>query len=77
MALTFLIFDVELALLWPILPRCVGWLGEGRGLAVFVEVAVFAGTLALGLLWVGRAGGFVWDRTVEGEPERGTGGGHG
>ena len=64
-ALTFLVFDVELALLWPILPRCLGWIGEGKGWLVFTEVAVFALTLALGLAWVARSGGFVWDRTVE------------
>src|SRR5215471_1669186 len=28
-ALTFLVFDVELALLWPILPRCLAWIGAG------------------------------------------------
>lgn len=71
-ALTFLVFDVELALLWPILPRCLEWVGAGRGGAVFAEIAVFAGTLALGLVWVARAGGFVWDRTVEGAPARRT-----
>jgi len=66
-ALAFLVFDVELALLWPILPRCLHWLGEGKGWLVFTEIAVFAGTLALGLAWVARQGGFVWDRSVEGE----------
>src|SRR5688572_31451465 len=42
-ALTFLVFDVELALLWPILPRCLEWVGAGRGGMVFAEIAVFAG----------------------------------
>ena len=65
-ALTFLVFDVELALLWPILPRCMTWIGAGRGSVVFTEIGVFAGTLALGLAWVARVGGFVWDRNVEG-----------
>ena len=64
-ALAFLVFDVELALLWPILPRCLTWLGQGDGWLVFTEIAVFAGTLALGLLWVANQGGFQWDRTVE------------
>lgn len=64
-ALAFLVFDVELALLWPILPRCLEWLGRGQGWTVFAEIVVFAGTLALGLCWVARQGGFAWDRTVE------------
>jgi len=62
-ALAFLVFDAELALLWPILPRCVDWLGAGRGTLVFVEVIAFVGTLAVGLFWVAAAGGFVWDRS--------------
>jgi len=70
-ALTFLVFDVELALLWPILPRCLAWTGQGRGLVVFGEIAAFAGTLALGLCWVARMGGFQWDRSVEGDPPGG------
>ena len=64
-ALTFLIFDVELALLWPILPRCLDWVGNGQALAAFIEITAFAGTLAIGLAWVAAGGGFVWDRKVE------------
>ena len=63
-ALTFLIFDVELALLWPILPRCLAWVGHGHALAAFIEITAFAGTLAIGLAWVAAGGGFVWDRKV-------------
>ena len=67
-ALTFLIFDVELALLWPILPRCLAWTGAGQGWRVFAEIGAFAAVLALGLAWVARMGGFVWDRTLADEP---------
>lgn len=65
-ALTFLIFDVELALLWPILPRCLDWIAAGHGgaLTAFIEISAFAGTLAVGLAWVAAGGGFVWDRRV-------------
>ncbi len=66
-ALTFLIFDVELALLWPILPRCLDWIGKGDVLAVFVEITAFVATLAIGLMWVAAGGGFVWDRKVSDE----------
>jgi NADH-quinone oxidoreductase subunit A len=72
-ALVFLVFDVELALLWPILPRCLEWLARGEGWRVFAEIGVFAGTLALGLFWVAHQGGFVWDRSVG----RAAGGNHG
>jgi NADH-quinone oxidoreductase subunit A len=66
-ALTFLIFDVELALLWPILPRCLDWIGKGDVLAVFVEITAFVATLTIGLMWVAAGGGFVWDRKVSDE----------
>jgi NADH-quinone oxidoreductase subunit A len=65
-ALAFLVFDVELALLWPVLPRCLHWLGAGQGSVVFFEILAFVATLALGLCWVAARGGFAWDRTVEG-----------
>ena len=61
-ALTFLVFEVELALLWPILPRCVGWMEQGSGTRAFVEILAFAGTLAVALMWVAATGAFVWDR---------------
>lgn len=64
-ALAFLVCDVELALLWPVLPRAMHWLSAGEGGLVFAEVVAFAATLALGLCWVGSRGGFAWDRTVE------------
>jgi NADH-quinone oxidoreductase subunit A len=67
-ALTFLVFDVELALLWPILPRCLALVGGRGALPAFFEILAFAGTLALGLVWVARVGGFRWDRTVEEDP---------
>jgi NADH-quinone oxidoreductase subunit A len=65
-ALVFLVFDVELALLWPILPHCLRWIGEGRGLTVAAEVAAFVGVLALGLIYAAAKGDLKWDRTVEG-----------
>lgn len=71
-ALTFLVFDVELALMLPILPRCLEWIGQGNGWVVFLEVLAFAGTLGLGLAWVARMGGFQWDRVVEQDPAGGT-----
>jgi NADH-quinone oxidoreductase subunit A len=66
-ALTFLIFDVELALLWPILPRCLDWIAMGDARIVFVEITAFVATLAIGLVWVAAGGGFVWDRKVADE----------
>lgn len=66
-ALAFLVFEVELALLWPVLPRALHWLGAGQGGMVFFEVGAFVAVLALGLAWVGSRGAFAWDRTIEGD----------
>lgn len=63
-ALTFLIFDAEMALLWPILPCCLGWIRTGQVGEVLTEILAFIGSLALGLAWVAARGGFVWDRSV-------------
>ncbi len=70
-ALAFLVFDVELALLWPLLPRCLDWLAVGQGTAAFLEIAIYVGTLAAGLVWVAAAGGFVWDRALAGDFDEG------
>lgn len=67
-ALTFLVFDVELALLWPILPRALDWIAAGRGGLVFLEVTAFVGVLALGAVWVAAHGGFRWDRDLDAGP---------
>ena len=66
-ALTFLVFDVEMALLWPILPCCLGWIRAGQQGEVLTEILAFIGSLALGLAWVAARGGFVWDRSVRHE----------
>ncbi|MCS6970251.1 MAG: NADH-quinone oxidoreductase subunit A [Planctomycetota bacterium] len=63
-ALTFLVCDIELALLWPILPRALDWLAAGEGARVFLEVSAFVGILAIALIWVAARGGFRWDREV-------------
>lgn len=74
-ALAFLVCDVELALLWPVLPRCLHWLAADGGRRVFLEIGGFVAALALGLLWVGARGGFAWDRVVEPVDRQDHGGG--
>ena len=65
-ALVFVVFDVELALLLPILPRAMEFIGQGRGLVVFAEVGAFVSILLLGLVYVAAKGGFAWSREVGG-----------
>jgi NADH-quinone oxidoreductase subunit A len=55
-AILFIVFDVELVLLypWAVLFRKLGWFG-------FVEMVVFVAVLGIALLYVWRKGGLEWD----------------
>ncbi|MCS7313481.1 MAG: NADH-quinone oxidoreductase subunit A [Acidobacteria bacterium] len=62
LAVVFVILDVELAffLPWAVLARPLGWPG-------LVLMGVYAGTLAVGLLYFWRHGGLVfWEQPVAG-----------
>jgi len=55
-AILFIVFDVEIVLLypWAVLFRRLGWFG-------FAEMLVFVLILAVALLYVWRKGGLEWD----------------
>ena len=55
-AIVFIIFDVEIVLLypWAVLVRRLGWFG-------FAEMMVFVAVLGVALLYVWRKGGLEWD----------------
>lgn len=55
-AILFIVFDVELVLLypWAVLFRQLGWFG-------FAEMLVFVAVLGIALLYVWRKGGLEWD----------------
>jgi NADH-quinone oxidoreductase subunit A len=55
-AILFIVFDVELVLLypWAVLFRQLGWFG-------FVEMLVFVAVLGIALLYVWRKRGLEWD----------------
>ncbi len=61
-ALLFIVFDVELALLWPILPRVTEWLGAGQAVPVAVKLGTFVGTLFLALVYAWVKGDLEWSR---------------
>jgi NADH-quinone oxidoreductase subunit A len=55
-AILFIVFDVEIVLLypWAVLFRRLGWFG-------FAEMLVFVAVLGLALVYVWRKGGLEWD----------------
>lgn len=61
-AILFLVFDVELVLLLPVLVRFTRLIALGEGVLVFVKIFVFVGTLLLGLVYAGVRGDLSWDK---------------
>lgn len=60
-ALVFVIFDVELAFIYPVAAVFRDWVvTRGQGLFAFVELAIFVGILAVGLVYVWRKGDLQW-----------------
>lgn len=70
-ALVFLIFDVELAFMYPVVVVFRDAVAAGHGLAALVKVAIFVGVLAVGLVVVWAQGDLEWVKRVpaEGEPD--------
>jgi len=75
-ALIFLIFEVEVAFMFPVALVYRDWtLGIGmesaKGLYAFVAVLIFAGTLFMGVIYSWRKGDFEWVKKIE--PTRSSG----
>jgi NADH-quinone oxidoreductase subunit A len=74
-ALIFVLFDVEIALVYPVacvfrgITRAPG--AGSAALIVFVELAFFMGVLLLGLIYVWRKGDLDWLRTYRPTEETG------
>jgi NADH-quinone oxidoreductase subunit A len=61
-ALTFLIFDVEVAFTYPVAVVFRRWVARGAAGQAFVEIGLFVVVLALGLAYVWRRGDLEWLR---------------
>ncbi|MBI2501495.1 MAG: NADH-quinone oxidoreductase subunit A, partial [Deltaproteobacteria bacterium] len=60
----FIVFDVEIAFMFPVGTIFREWVQQGRGLVAFVEIALFILILLLGLVYVWRKGDFEWMKQV-------------
>jgi NADH-quinone oxidoreductase subunit A len=63
-ALAFLIFDIELVLVFPGVVVFKKWLQNGFGLMALVELIIFVGILFLGLIYMWNRGDLKWSKEV-------------
>lgn len=63
-ALIFVIFDVELAFMYPVVAVFRDWLQSGRGLVALTEMLLFIGILAIGLAYVWVKRDLEWIKQV-------------
>jgi NADH-quinone oxidoreductase subunit A len=61
-ALVFVIFDVELAFIYPVMAVYKDWVARGAGGVALLEIVTFVGILALGLVYVWVKGDLAWLR---------------
>ena len=64
-ALVFIIFEVEIAFLFPIASVFRGLVESGDGLLAFVKAFIFIGTLFLGLIYAWVKGDLEWVKKVK------------
>jgi NADH-quinone oxidoreductase subunit A len=65
-ALVFIIFEVEIVLVFPVATVFRDWTIQGKGLLAWIEVFVFVGILFLGLLYAWVKGDLDWIKRVKG-----------
>jgi NADH-quinone oxidoreductase subunit A len=70
-ALAFLIFDIEMALVFPCVTVFRKWLHTGNGLLALTEITVFVAILFLGLIYMWNRGDLKWSKEVPEELESG------
>jgi NADH-quinone oxidoreductase subunit A len=63
-ALIFIIFEVEIAFMFPVATTFRRWVENGQGLLAFTEIFVFMFILLLGLVYAWRKGDLDWVKKV-------------
>lgn len=64
-ALIFVIFDVEVAFIYPVVAVFRNWVAQGKGAFALVEILLFVAILVAGLVYVWRKGDLQWVKAVE------------
>ncbi len=69
-AFVFVIFDVEIAVMYPVTVVFRELLESGWGLLAFIEIAIFILILLVGFIYAWSQGGLDWVRSLpDGKPE--------
>ena len=69
LALVYIVFDVEIAFIYPIAGIFKRWVDQGRGVFALLELLVFVVILLFGLAYVWAKGDLDWIRTMR-KPKR-------
>lgn len=64
-ALVFVIFDVEAALIFPVAAVFRSWTQRGMGVVALIEVLLFVAILLVGLAYVWAKGDLEWVKKIE------------
>ncbi len=68
-ALVFVIFDVELAFVYPVVTVYRDWIRNGQGGFALAEITLFIGILAVGLVYVWVKGDLEWLKRLPAEAQ--------
>ena len=63
-AIIYIIFDIEIAFIYPVAAVFKQWVAQGVGLFALVEILAFVAILLLGLAYVWVKGDLAWIRTL-------------
>lgn len=63
-ALIFIIFDVEIAFMFPVAAVFRRWVESGQGLLALVEILLFVLVLFVGLVYVWAKGDIQWQKVL-------------
>ena len=66
-ALVFVVFDVELAFMYPVMAVFKSWIADGRGLFALGEILLFIAILAVGLVYVWVKRDLEWLKRIPAE----------
>ena len=63
-ALIFIIFEVEIAFVFPVATTFRSWIENGRGVFAFSEIFVFLAILLIGLVYAWKKGDLDWAKKL-------------